>query len=128
MKREDVFCLSKSWKPLIFSLKDCRKPPSQDSLGGFSVGPYQGMSCGLSGHPSALSFCFLPWLSFTTVALFIPHHVHMTHTYDFCPILFSAHHSLATWTHLSRVPRYALAAIFRVHTSYPCLLLVHSGL
>jgi hypothetical protein len=31
---------SKSWKPLIHSLKDCRKPPSQDFRAGFSTGPH----------------------------------------------------------------------------------------
>jgi hypothetical protein len=39
MNREDGFCLAKSWKPLICSLRDRRKPPSRDSRSGFSVGP-----------------------------------------------------------------------------------------
>jgi hypothetical protein len=37
MNREDSFCLSKSWKPLICSLKDHREPSSHDSISGFSV-------------------------------------------------------------------------------------------
>jgi hypothetical protein len=30
INREDGFCLSKSWKPLIYSLKDHRKPRQSD--------------------------------------------------------------------------------------------------
>jgi hypothetical protein len=54
MKREDGFCLSKLWKPLslIDSLRDCRTPPLQDSLVGFSTGPRGsvGTNPALSGH------------------------------------------------------------------------------
>jgi hypothetical protein len=39
MNREDGFCLSKSWKPLICSLKDCRKPHHHDGGSGFSTRP-----------------------------------------------------------------------------------------
>jgi hypothetical protein len=27
MTKEDGFCVGKSWKPLIYSLEDCRKSP-----------------------------------------------------------------------------------------------------
>jgi hypothetical protein len=40
-KREDSFCLSKSWKPFTCSLKDRRKPPSHYIRSGFSVGPHR---------------------------------------------------------------------------------------
>jgi hypothetical protein len=46
MNREDYFCLSKSWKPLICSLKDCRKPPSHDGGTGFSAGPHRSVHTG----------------------------------------------------------------------------------
>jgi hypothetical protein len=39
MNREDGFYLSKSWKPLICSLKDCRKPHQHDGGSGFSTRP-----------------------------------------------------------------------------------------
>jgi hypothetical protein len=38
MDWEEGFCLSKSWKPLIYSLKDCKKSPSHGSKSGFSTG------------------------------------------------------------------------------------------
>jgi hypothetical protein len=41
MNREHGFCLSKSWKPFISSLKDCMKSPSQGSTDGFSAGPHR---------------------------------------------------------------------------------------
>jgi hypothetical protein len=41
MNREDGFHLNKSWKPLICSLKDGRKPPSHYRRSGFSVGPHR---------------------------------------------------------------------------------------
>jgi hypothetical protein len=47
INREDGFCLSKSWKPLICSLKDRRKPPSQDCRSGFSAGPHRSMRTAL---------------------------------------------------------------------------------
>jgi hypothetical protein len=37
MNREDGFCLSKSWKPLIYSLKDHRKHRQRDSGSGSST-------------------------------------------------------------------------------------------
>jgi hypothetical protein len=39
MNREDGFCLSKLWKPLICSLKERRKPPSLVGGSGVSMGP-----------------------------------------------------------------------------------------
>jgi hypothetical protein len=39
MNREDGFCPSKSWKPLLCSLRDGRKPPSHDSRSEVSAGP-----------------------------------------------------------------------------------------
>jgi hypothetical protein len=39
MNREDGFYLSTSWKPLICSLKDCRKPHQHDGGSGFSTRP-----------------------------------------------------------------------------------------
>jgi hypothetical protein len=48
MNREDGFCLSKSWKPLICSFKDRRKTPSQDGRSGFSAGTRRSLP--LTGH------------------------------------------------------------------------------
>jgi hypothetical protein len=39
MNREEGFCLSKSWKPLIYSLKDRRKPRQRDGGPGLSTRP-----------------------------------------------------------------------------------------
>jgi hypothetical protein len=39
MNREDGFCLSKSWKPLICSLKDHRKPHQHDGGSGVPTRP-----------------------------------------------------------------------------------------
>jgi hypothetical protein len=39
MNKKDDFYLSKSWKPLICSLKDHTKPSSHESRCGFSAGP-----------------------------------------------------------------------------------------
>jgi hypothetical protein len=39
MDRWRGFCLSKSWKPFTYSLKDRSKPPSRDSRSEFSAGP-----------------------------------------------------------------------------------------
>jgi hypothetical protein len=58
MNWEDGLCLIKSWKPLICSLTDSRKPQLHYSRSGFSVGaaqvrahgPYQGTKYALSGH------------------------------------------------------------------------------
>jgi hypothetical protein len=47
IKREDGFCLSKSWTPLICSLKDCREPASYDSRSEFSAWPYRSMHIAL---------------------------------------------------------------------------------
>jgi hypothetical protein len=49
MNRENGFCQNKSWKSLICSLKDHRKPTSQDSTDQFSVGPSREGSL-LCGH------------------------------------------------------------------------------
>jgi hypothetical protein len=47
MNREDGFCLIKLWKPLIWSMKDRRKPPSHDSRFGFSEGLRRSMHTAL---------------------------------------------------------------------------------
>jgi hypothetical protein len=39
MNREDGFCLSKSWKPLIYSLRDRKKPRQMDGGSGFPDRP-----------------------------------------------------------------------------------------
>jgi hypothetical protein len=48
MIREDGFCLSKSWKPLICSLKDRRKPHQDDGGSGFSTRPLKSFHTRLS--------------------------------------------------------------------------------
>jgi hypothetical protein len=45
--RGDGFCLSKSWKSLICSLKVCRNSPSHDSRSGFSTGPHKSVHTAL---------------------------------------------------------------------------------
>lgn len=52
MNREAGFSPSKSCKPLICSLKDCRKALSHDSKAGFSVGPNR------SVHTSLFRYSF----------------------------------------------------------------------
>jgi hypothetical protein len=49
MNMEDGFCLSKSRKPLICSLKGRRKPPPHDSRSGFSAGPRRSVHTALIG-------------------------------------------------------------------------------
>jgi hypothetical protein len=61
VNREDGFCLSKSWKPPISSLRDRSKPPSHESRYGFFAGPkrsahtalIRAKKYALSGHPPA---------------------------------------------------------------------------
>jgi hypothetical protein len=48
MSRKDGFCLSKSWKPLIYLLKCQKKPSLQDSLVGFSRRPHRSMNTALT--------------------------------------------------------------------------------
>jgi hypothetical protein len=59
MNREDGFYLSKSWKPLICSLKTRRKRPSHESRTGFSAEPrrsvHSPVSTLMSRIPSATS-------------------------------------------------------------------------
>jgi hypothetical protein len=40
LKPKDGLCLGKAWKPLICSLKDHRKTPSQESRAVISIGPH----------------------------------------------------------------------------------------
>jgi hypothetical protein len=47
MNMEDAFCLSKSWKPLICSLRDCMKPPTHDRRSGFFTGPHRSVCTAL---------------------------------------------------------------------------------
>lgn len=69
MNREDGFHLSKSWK-LIFSLKNHRKPPSQDSFEiGSLLGPGKQPLFGI--HQPWVFLCFSHFLS-TYLALLIP--------------------------------------------------------
>jgi hypothetical protein len=62
MSREDVLCLSKSWKLPICSVTDRRKPLSRDSRSGFSAGPHRSVHTAVSGHSlvSTLMSHFLP--------------------------------------------------------------------
>jgi hypothetical protein len=66
MNREDGFCLSKPWKALTCSLRDCGKPPSQDSQDRFSTGP-----CGLR-HTALIWAMTLPFLGIHQSWAFIP--------------------------------------------------------
>jgi hypothetical protein len=104
MEREHGFCLRKSWKPLICSLKDHRMPPSHDRRSWFSVGPHRSKHTALiraqsmpslgthQPHPDVLA-------SFHYLCSLIPHrmpatpslHVDFlpnTHTYTFSPSFF----------------------------------------
>jgi hypothetical protein len=94
INRKDEFCLSKSSKPLICSLKDSRKPPSQDCRSGFSEGPRRSVHTALSGHrlcplqaltsptppPGCPGFLPLP-------LLLHPPHMYDPHTQDFSILL-----------------------------------------
>jgi hypothetical protein len=61
MIREDGFYVSKSWKPLVYSLKDSRKPPSQDSVVEISTGPLRSVDIALirapTAHPTSSILC-----------------------------------------------------------------------
>jgi hypothetical protein len=77
MTREDGFCLSKSWKPLISSLKVHRKPPSRQHIWVLREAtqvhaqcPYQGTKYALFKHSSASTL--MSQLSSTTSALSSP--------------------------------------------------------
>jgi hypothetical protein len=107
MNRKNGFCLRKSWKTLISSLKDCTKPPSKDSLARFFTGPcksahcpYQGTNPAPSGHPSTQSLSFLSSLHLLFLLFLSPttclQPMHMIsfplfpvlcppHTYNFSP-------------------------------------------
>jgi hypothetical protein len=70
MDREECVCISKSWKPLVSSLKDRSKPPSHDSIFRFYAGPRGPCTTPLCGHLPAstlmshlLSLPQLPHLS-----------------------------------------------------------------
>jgi hypothetical protein len=55
MNMEDGFCLSKSWKPLICSTNDRRKPLSHDKRSGFSARPCRSMDAALIRAQNMLS-------------------------------------------------------------------------
>jgi hypothetical protein len=55
MNRENGFCLSKSWKPLICSLKDRRKPPQHDGRPRLSTGPHKSVHTALIRAQTMLS-------------------------------------------------------------------------
>jgi hypothetical protein len=59
MNREDGFCLNTSWKPLICSQKYHMKPPSHDSLIGFSTGPCESACTAVIREPTLLSLASL---------------------------------------------------------------------
>jgi hypothetical protein len=48
MNREEGFCLTKSWKPLICSMKDHRKPHQHENGSGFSTRPPKSLHTSLS--------------------------------------------------------------------------------
>lgn len=92
INREDGFCLSMSWKPLICSLKDHRKPPSWQQIWVLCMPaqarahcPYQGTkyACPLwalaSLHPDVL--ILFPYLCFL-----FPHCMPDTHSLDISPL------------------------------------------
>jgi hypothetical protein len=65
---EDSLCLSKSWKPLICSLKNHRKPPSWDCRAGFSAEPRRSMQIALIMAPT-LPLSQPGWLSCSRLLL-----------------------------------------------------------
>jgi hypothetical protein len=93
MNTEDGFCLSKSWKPLVCSLRDWMKPPTHNSRAGFFSEPHTSMctalitagtNCGLSAltilHSDVSAYlCYL-----------IPHCMPATHSLDISSLYVSA--------------------------------------
>jgi hypothetical protein len=123
MNTEDSFYLSKSWKPLICSLKDRRKPPSWQQIAGPCTLP-------LSGHKIcplwALTSLHLDVLaSFRCLCSLTSHHTPATHLLDNPP--FHASSLPNTLLHFfCLLPRPAKPSLFRaILNSYSCLLLVY---
>lgn len=78
---------------LVPSLKNRRKPPSQDSFHWVllwatqvcSYCSYQGTNPALSRHTANLSLSFLSWPSSTVFALLVPKCMPTTHAHNFSP-------------------------------------------
>jgi hypothetical protein len=139
MNREDGFCISKSWKPLICCLKDCRNPPSQDLIDGFSIGPRRSFwnadvcmyvcmyTLTSSGHQlcplwapnSPKPFLPVPTFLHYFCSLYCSPHACDLRTWLLLYPWFPACHTLTNY--LLHVPTYALVAFFRADTSHPCL-------
>jgi hypothetical protein len=117
MKREDGFCLSKPWKPLMYSLKYHRKPPSEDSRDRFSTGPCRSTHRALITAPTVpiIPRPFLPVLASLQnfYSFFYPQCMPATSA-PFCTDPCPAQHYY--------FPRSALAALFGAKASYPCLI------
>lgn len=77
MNREDGICFRKSWKPLISSMNDCKKPPSPNPLLGFSNGSQRSMNT-------------------TVLALLMTDDMPTTHRHKFSPTFLSSLH-MHTW-------------------------------
>jgi hypothetical protein len=91
---QDSFCL-KSWKPLICSLKEHRKPPSQDSRAGFSVGSRRSIHIALTMAPTLLSPSVLSLYTPVPASLhyfysFNLYHMPITNAHDLSPILLNS--------------------------------------
>jgi hypothetical protein len=126
VNRKDGFCLSKWWKSLICSLKECRKPPSYDSSSGFSVGSWRFVHPALCSLQALISFHPDVSAFFHYVCSLIPHRMPATHSLELSLLHIGSLPN--TPLHFSRLsPRPAKRPIFRaILNSCSCLLLFHS--
>lgn len=100
---EDGICFRKSWKPLVSSMNDCKKPPSLNPLVGFSNGSQRSMNTTLRGyHSFPLQILVNPEPFFpsqplsTVLALLMTDDMLTTHGPKFSPTFLSSLH-MHTW-------------------------------
>jgi hypothetical protein len=113
MSREGGFCLSKSWKRLMFFLNNHWKSPSQDSWVGFFIGPHSPV------HWLHFPSTYQPWafLSFTSLLCTIS-----CSSYPFCLHIPTCMPSLPPSSFLCLLLQVTKAALFRAHSGYSSLV------